>query len=90
MPVIKIRANWKKIWLLIAYKFCVLQFIILEIDKPHNGLLSMGSHRVRHLWSDLAAAAAAHQITVWRHDQLLKDIIWVVSFYSIPLELITK
>ena len=26
---------------------------------PAIGLLSMGSHRVRHDWSDLAAAAAA-------------------------------
>ena len=33
-----------------------------------GGLLSMGSHRVRHVWSDLAAAAAAAQInnTKWQ------------------------
>ena len=36
----------------------VLAWRIPETGKP-GGLLSMGSHRVRHDWSDLAAAAAA-------------------------------
>ena len=36
----------------------VLAWRILEIGEP-GGLPSMGSHRVRHDWSDLAVAAAA-------------------------------
>ena len=32
-----------------------------------DGLLSMGSHRVRHDWSDLAAAAAADCFPKWQH-----------------------
>ena len=35
----------------------VLAWRILRTEEP-GGLLSMGSHRVRHDWSDLAAAAA--------------------------------
>ena len=39
----------------------------------HGGLPSMGSHRVGHDWSDLAAAAAAVvlinvNITYWYHN----------------------
>ena len=34
-----------------------------------GGLLSMGSHRVGHDWSDLAVAAAAAAAT-WRHHTL--------------------
>ena len=36
----------------------VLAWSIPGMGEP-GGLLSMGSHRVRHDWSDLAAAAAA-------------------------------
>ena len=36
----------------------VLAWRILGMGEP-GGLPSMGSHRVRHDWSDLAAAAAA-------------------------------
>ena len=36
----------------------VLAWRIPGTGEP-GGLLSMGSHRVRHNWSDLAAAAAA-------------------------------
>ena len=38
----------------------VLAWRILGTGEP-GGLPSMGSHRVRHDWSDLAAAAAAAQ-----------------------------
>ena len=31
------------------------------LENPRDGLPSMGSHRVGHTWSDLAAAAAAHR-----------------------------
>ena len=37
---------------------CVLSWRISGTAEP-GGLPSMGSHRVRHSWSDLAAAAAA-------------------------------
>ena len=40
----------------------VLAWRIPRMEEP-GGLLSMGLHRVRHDWSDLAAAA------VWRRDQ---------------------
>ena len=39
----------------------VLAWRIPGTGEP-GGLLSMGSHRVRHDWSDLAAAAAVHKI----------------------------
>ena len=41
----------------------VLAWRIPETGEP-GGLLSMGSHRVRHNWSDLAAAAAA---VIWEY-----------------------
>ena len=37
----------------------ILAWRIPETEEP-SGLLSMGLHRVRHDWSDLAAAAAAY------------------------------
>ena len=40
----------------------VLAWRIPGTGEP-GGLLSMGSHRVRHDWSDLAAAAAAYNST---------------------------
>ena len=33
--------------------------------EEHGGLLSMGSHRVGHDWSDLAAAATMQQAVFW-------------------------
>ena len=36
----------------------ILAWRIPGMEEP-GGLLSMGSHRVRHDWNDLAAAAAA-------------------------------
>ena len=39
----------------------ILAWRIPGTEEP-NGLLSMGSHRVRHDWSDLAVAAAAWRI----------------------------
>ena len=41
----------------------ILTWRIPETEEP-GGLLSMGSHRVRHDWSDLAAAAACICITI--------------------------
>ena len=49
-----------------ATRSSVLAWRILGTGEP-GGLLSMGSHRVRHDWSDLAAvAAAAITITKWQ------------------------
>ena len=47
----------------------VLAWRIPGTGEP-GGLLSMGSHRVGHDWSDLAAAAAA--ITKTQHSQINK------------------
>ena len=44
----------------------VLAWRIPGTGEP-GGLLSLGSHRVRHDWSDLAAAAAASTETSWRY-----------------------
>ena len=45
-----------------ATHFIILAWRIPGMGEP-DGLLSMGSHRVRHDWSDLAAAAAARPDT---------------------------
>ena len=45
----------------------VLAWRIPGTAEP-GGLLSMGSHRVRHDWSDLVAAAAARKETVRERD----------------------
>ena len=42
----------------------VLDWRIPGMGEP-GGLLSMGSHRVRHDWSDLAAAEAAADFPIW-------------------------
>ena len=61
----------------------VLAWRIPGMGQP-GGLPSMGSHRVRHDWSDLAAAAAAKQIvqlfiinylTKWRRYAFIKFLI---------------
>ena len=49
----------------------VLAWRIPGTAEP-GGLLSAGSHRVRHDWSDLAAAAAALDATTWLN---LKNIL---------------
>jgi len=41
----------------------VLAWRIPGTGEP-GGLTSMGSHRIRHDWSDLAAAAAAHRLSL--------------------------
>ena len=44
----------------------VLAWRIPETEEP-GGLPSMGSHRVRHYWSDLAAAAAVPLLRLYGH-----------------------
>ena len=72
-----------------ATRSSVLAWRIPETGEP-GGLPSMGSHRVGHDWSDLAAAAATvHRVTkrwTWlklfsTHARILK-IIWTVGNYS--------
>ena len=49
-----------------------------------GGLLSMGSHRVRHDWSNLAAAAAAHSILKSR-DIALPTKVHLVKAMVFPV-----
>ena len=60
----------------------VLAWRIPGTEEP-SGLPSMGSHRVGHDWSDLAAAAAA---------KIPKDIkrTYLNAFYEANVTLITK
>ena len=56
-----------------------------------GGLLSMGSHRVRHDWSDLAAAAAAiFMLNLWDRTKIisisLKQIQQTLKITSVPYE----
>ena len=51
----------------------VLAWRIPGTEEP-GGLLSMGSHRVGHDWSDLAAAAAAAV-------EYLKLLVWFTLFF---------
>ena len=50
----------------------VLAWRIPGMGEP-GGLPSMGSHRVRHDWSDLAAAAAAAAVSVNKVTQFTKS-----------------
>ena len=50
----------------------VLAWRIPGTEEP-GGLPSMGSHRVRHDWSNLAAAAAAYR--TWVHAQSLQSCL---------------
>ena len=62
----------------------VLAWRIPGTEKP-GGLPSMGSHRVKHDWSDLAAAAAIH-VAIMSH------IIWHMrlSIFKYKVMLLTK
>ena len=58
-------------------------------DWEPGGLPSMGSHRVRHNWSDLAAAAAAEEETFklcvspfCRPPAQLKSLLWALAKYK--------
>ena len=51
----------------------VLAWRIPGTAEP-GGLLSLGSHRVRHDWSDLAAAAAVH-------SNIMIIVSWIRSYY---------
>ena len=52
-----------------------------------GGLPSMGSHRVRHDWSDLAAAAASLNSACWHFSPVwLFATLWTVACWS-PLSM---
>ena len=60
-----------------------LQYSCLENPGmgEHGGLPSMGSHRVRHDWSDLAAAAAASLLSYVTTDHsLYAPQLWSLSY----------
>ena len=68
----------------------ILAWRIPGTEEP-GGLPSMGSHRVRHDWSDLAAAAAAETITnildYSCHETIFRNIsqlVWISFFRVIP------
>ena len=55
-------------------------------EEP-GGLPSMGSHRVRHDWSDLAAAAEAHASKVMLQMLQARLQLWTVNFQMFKLGL---
>ena len=57
----------------------VLAWRIPGMGKP-GGLLSMGLHRVGHVWSDLAAAAAAGSSAPWVLQARVLE--WVAIYFS--------
>ena len=60
----------------------VLAWRIPGTREP-GGLLSMGSHRVGHDWSDLAAAAAYFGLWInYLLKNLLKSMIWFEQSYK--------
>ena len=71
----------------------VLAWRIPGMGEP-GGLLSMGSHRVRHDWSDLAAATLCHKHThtcvhacIHTHVPTLKAVFYMVpQLYVVPLD----
>ena len=56
----------------------VLAWRIPGMGEP-GGLPSMGSHRVGHDWSDLAAAAATYSFRLLHHVQFLCSLAGVIS-----------
>ena len=66
----------------IATHSSVLAWRIPGTGEPGR-LLSMGSHRVRHDWSDLAAAAAESILT--SRDITLPTKVWLVKAMVFPV-----
>ena len=61
----------------------VLAWRIPEMGEP-GGLLSMGSHRVGHDWSDLAAAAATAKWSLfWVLTEEWRWLLWILSFHPL-------
>ena len=66
----------------------VLAWRILGKAEP-GGLLSLGSHRVRHDWSDLAAAAAHPYMTTGKSIDLTRKT-FVGKVMSLPFNMLSK
>ena len=62
----------------------VLAWRILGLGEP-GGLPSMGSHRVRHHWSDLAVAVATFSVA----NSLKKHCSLGLNHYKLPLYVLT-
>ena len=69
----------------------VLSWRIPGTGKP-AGLPSMGSHRVGHDWSDLAAAAAAGELRCRMLQSVTrkKKMVVIMHFYKISLSIFIK
>ena len=65
----------------------VLAWRIPGTGEPGGLLLSMGSHRVGHDWSDLAAAAAAPFIW-WTRERVGGELSWVSSIQILHITLL--
>ena len=73
-----------------ATRSSVLAWRIPGTAEP-GGLLSMGSHRVRQDWRDLAAAAAVAQIKRrWTIEHKTKQVPMVVGLYKPDAEDLSK
>ena len=70
---------WSSVEKEIATYSRVLAWRIPGMGKP-GGLLSMGLHRVGHVWSDLAAAAAAGSSAPWVLQARVLE--WVAIYFS--------
>ena len=66
----EITSQFSSVQSLSRVRLCVTLWIIATRQADPGGLPSMGSHRVRHNWSDLAAAAAAAAAGLPVHHQL--------------------
>ena len=64
----------------VATHSSVLAWRIPGTGEP-GGLRSMGSHRVGHDWSDLAAAAAALTFKVQIHFSRLRKMTYRIHFF---------
>ena len=65
----------------------VLAWRIPGMGDP-GGLPSVGSHRVRHDWSDLAAAEAASLYYIWSYDLLVHGFIKEFSNTLLSIKLV--
>ena len=68
----------------IATHSSILSWRIPGTEEP-GGLLSMGSHRVRHDWSSLAAVAAAAVSNDVEHLSLCLYLLWGNVYWTLPI-----
>ena len=63
-----------------ATQFSVLAWRIPGMAEP-GGLTSMESHRVRHYWNDLAAAAAIKFFKLYKISILYVNILNLIDIF---------